>query len=85
MSDFPVKSKPSKALSDHCAKFNYATHTYHLNGQLKSETWRTKYGVLHKKNGPAIQEWNEEGKLIHQAFYFNGTLQSFDIPSKACR
>ena len=79
MSEFSVKSKPSKALSaDH-----YATYTYHPNGQLKSETWRTKDGVLHKYDGPAIQEWNEEGILIEKAFYFNGALQSFISIKKA--
>ena len=78
MSEFAVKSKPSKALSDH-----YATYTYHPNGQLKSETWRTKNGVLHKYDGPAIQEWNEEGILIEKAFYFNGALQSFISIKKA--
>tara|TARA_R110002033_G_scaffold133385_1_gene173392 strand:+ start:333 stop:554 length:222 start_codon:yes stop_codon:yes gene_type:complete len=72
MNEFPVKSKPSKALSDN----HTFTYTYHPNGQLKSETWRTNH-VLHKLNGPAIQEWNEEGKLIGQAWYFNGVLQSF--------
>lgn len=73
MNEFPVKSKPSKALSDH----HSATYTYHPNGKLKSETWRTNHNVLHRLDGPAIQEWDEEGKLIGHAFYFNGALQSF--------
>ncbi len=49
----------------------HVTTYYHNNGFARKVEYR-KDGQLHRPNGPAVEEYNEKGKIVRQFYYLNG-------------
>ena len=44
---------------------------YYNNGQIEYEEYRIN-GMLHRKNGPAVQIWDSTGQKRSEEYYLNG-------------
>ncbi|SFE00593.1 hypothetical protein SAMN04324257_00152 [Thermoanaerobacter thermohydrosulfuricus] len=53
----------------------------HLPNGNKLEKWYW-HGKLHRRNGPAVKEYEKDGRLIYKAWYRNGKLYRKDGPTE---
>lgn len=61
---------------------NYRVIIYRNNGSKQSEVWFNKKHKPHRTNGPASQEWFENGKIAFEGWYVNGYQHKKDGPAE---
>jgi|GEM_PF-5717604 len=57
---------------------------YHTNGKIK-RTEHYQYGVLHKEDGPALIEYNDQGDEILAVWYNQGIVHRNVFPAVEAR
>lgn len=61
------------------------TVRYHENGKIRSKIWRDKNDKCHREDGPAIENYNTEGQLIFEEWYFNDVRTRNNAPASIRR